>query len=155
MVMNWKRYCCFVFLLLILLVAFGCSSHEEAPAMEQKSLESELVNKVWNLKNLFARDVQTDEPLTLKFNADGTVEGFGGCNLFNGKYTLTGDSLSFGLMASTRKACGAALGEQEYTYLTFLATITKVSVEDDELKLFSADQTEPMVFTTGTGGLFW
>ncbi|WP_319542620.1 META domain-containing protein [uncultured Pseudodesulfovibrio sp.] len=155
MAMNWKKYCCFVSLLLVMLLAFGCSSHEDTPTMDQKTLESELVNKVWNLKNLFARDVETDTPLTLKFNADGTVEGFGGCNSFNGKYTLTGDSLSFGPMATTRKACGAALGEQEYTYLTFLATISKVKVEDEELKLFSSDQSEPMVFTFGSGGLFW
>ncbi|NDV20717.1 META domain-containing protein [Pseudodesulfovibrio sp. JC047] len=134
---------------------FGCGSHEDAPALDQQTLESALVGKVWNLQNLFAREVQSDTPLTLKFAADGTVQGFGGCNTFKGTYTLDGDSLSFGPLASTRKACGAALGEQEYTYLTFLATINKVRVDEETLELFSVDQSQPMVFTTGGGGLFW
>ena len=49
--------------------------------------------------------------ITLKFNNDGTLSGFGGCNNYNGGYTLTGQTTEFGKtisigpLASTKMYC--------------------------------------------------
>ena len=42
--------------------------------------------------------------LTLSF-ASGTTSGYAGCNQFTGGYKLTGDDLTIGPLASTRRAC--------------------------------------------------
>jgi len=156
MSIHWNGKVCVLLLLLLVAVAgFGCgASHEEVPK-NPDSLRADLIGKEWKLRNLFAREVDSDVPLTLKFNEDGTVQGFGGCNSLTGTYTLAGGSLTFGPLASTRKSCGPALDEQEYTYQTFLATIEKVMIEDGELMLVAPNQGEPMRFTLDDGGLFW
>ncbi len=41
----------------------------------------------------------------LRLDADSRLSGSDGCNDFMGSYTLTGDSLSFGDLGSTKMAC--------------------------------------------------
>lgn len=156
MSIQWNgKMCACALLVLVAFAGFGCFGAQEEAPINPDTLRTDMIGKEWKLQNLFSRDVDSDVPLTLKFNADDTVQGFGGCNNFTGTYAMAGDSLTFGPMASTRKSCGAALDEQEYTYQTFLATIEKVKIEDGELQLISPDQGEPMRFTLDEGGLFW
>ncbi|MFI5225623.1 MAG: META domain-containing protein [Candidatus Limnocylindrales bacterium] len=58
--------------------------------------------------------------LTATFGSDGTVTGFSGCNTFSGPYTLTGDTISIGPLATTRKACAADAMALETQYLAAL-----------------------------------
>ena len=138
-------------LVLALLLAAGCGSKETAP-VDPNAVRQALIGKKWHCQSMFDRDVKGDAPLTLEFKEDGTVSGNGGCNDFTGTFTLAEDSLSFGPLAATKKFCGGAAAEQEYTYLSFLATIIRVKVEDDELELYQENQPAPMVFTTSGGG---
>lgn len=41
----------------------------------------------------------------IAFKSEGEVSGNGGCNNFFGSYTQTGNSITFGPLASTKKAC--------------------------------------------------
>jgi len=153
---NWKyTFVVLPVLAVSLLMLAGCGSHE-IPPMDTATVQKELSGKVWNLQALFSREIEDEEaPLTLEFLADGTVKGFGGCNSFSGKYTLDGEELTFGPMMSTKKSCGPATDEQEYTFLTFLAQIKRLKIEEDELELYSDQQAVPMLLTTGGGGLLW
>ncbi len=45
---------------------------------------------------------------------DRSARGFAGCNNFRGTYTLEGDSLRFGPIITTRRACGIMSLEQSY-----------------------------------------
>ena len=60
--------------------------------------------------------------LTITFNSDGTLTGFGGCNNFFGVYTLTGQTSEFGKgitmgpVGSTKMFC-ADTSSLETTYL--------------------------------------
>ena len=70
--------------------------------------------------------------LTLDFStASGQrrVSGFSGCNRYTGSYTLKNGSLSFGPLASTRKACQSAAGDLEGAYLDGLAHVAKAGVQ--------------------------
>jgi len=140
--------------LFTLVLMAGCGSHETQP-MNEDVLKKELFGKVWKLQNLFERSVVGDKELTIEFADDGTVKGFGGCNAFSGAFTLDGEKLTFGPLASTKKFCGAAVGEQEYTFMTFLALIKTIRIDDGELELYSDRHDVPMTFTTGEGGLLW
>ncbi|HET7288525.1 MAG TPA: META domain-containing protein, partial [Pyrinomonadaceae bacterium] len=43
--------------------------------------------------------------ITLKFGEDGRASGSTGCNAYSGTYQVRGDTISFGRLASTRRAC--------------------------------------------------
>lgn len=152
----WKRMCCAALLLAALASLGACGSHE-APVMNENALRQALVGKTWTLRKIVSRDFDDDPAQTIKFNADGTVEGFGGCNAFTGTYTLTDDYLEFGPLASTHKSCGPAGDEREYTYMTYLAKVRRLDTQTDpdELVLLTENQSE-LKFTAGdSGGLFW
>lgn len=64
--------------------------------------------------------------LTATFTADA-VSGSSGCNTYNGSYTLDGDALKIGPLATTRMACDpAATMDQETQFLAALAASTTV-----------------------------
>lgn len=61
----------------------------------------------------------TDEPVTLSFNSDGTYSGYGGCNSFNGEYediTIEGSHYSMfrtTKFVSTKRLCEDEINDQE------------------------------------------
>lgn len=73
---------------------------------------------------------------SISFQADGTVQGFGGCNDFSGGYS-TGDNgtISIGPLMSTMKACDDPAGSFEVQLLTALQNATKWEVTAGTLDL--------------------
>ncbi len=68
----------------------------------------ELAGVDWKLTRLGDMAVVVAEPRrqpSLTLTADGRVAGFDGCNRFAGSYQVTGRSIAFGQMASTKMAC--------------------------------------------------
>ena len=79
--------------------------------------------------------------LTLSF-ASGTTSGYAGCNQFTGGYKLTGDDLTIGPLASTRRACvDPAVSQQETDYLAALQATATFSSTSQMLTLLAADGT--------------
>ena len=65
------------------------------------------------------------------------VQGSAGCNRMMGTYTLDGEKLKFGPLATTRMACPAM--ETESAFLKALAATTRYEVSGSSLTLFGAD----------------
>jgi heat shock protein HslJ len=85
--------------------------------------------------------------LTADF-ADGAVSGDGGCNRFNGSYTLNGDSIKIGPLAATQRACtDAGIGTQEQQYLAALELASTYAVTGAQLELQRADGGIAVTFT--------
>jgi heat shock protein HslJ len=84
--------------------------------------------------------VITGTELTLQFLADGTLQGSGGCNRFNGGFTQEGKSLRIGRLASTRMACAEPEGRmaQEAQFLAALESTATARREGDKLELRTA-----------------
>jgi heat shock protein HslJ len=59
--------------------------------------------------------------LTATFTED-QVSGSAGCNQYNGSYTLDGDTVTIGPLATTRMACEQDVMDQETAFLTALQT---------------------------------
>jgi copper homeostasis protein (lipoprotein) len=76
-------------------------------------------------------------PLLRLNSAGSTVTGFGGCNRLRGSYTLAGDALSFGLMASTRMACAAGMPEEQ-AFVDMLSRAGRWRLDDGQLVLVDA-----------------
>ena len=78
--------------------------------------------------------------ITLMFNADGTVAGNGGCNNYNGPFTLTGattakgNGISIGPLVSTKMFCQAT-SSQETTYLNILGKAMAYNVDGNQLSI--------------------
>ena len=78
--------------------------------------------------------------ITLTFNNDGTLSGFGGCNNFNGAYTLSGittdfgKGISIGPLASTMKYC-ADTADFETAYLNNLQKTQTYTIAGNKMML--------------------
>jgi heat shock protein HslJ len=79
--------------------------------------------------------------ITAQFGEDGTLSGNSGCNTYNGSYTVTGNRIKIGPLASTRMACGEPAGvmEQEAQYLAALETTATYQIEGTTLELRTTD----------------
>jgi len=78
--------------------------------------------------------------ITLKFNNDGTLSGFGGCNNYNANYVLTGQTTEFGKtitigpIASTKMYC-ADTSDLESKYLANLQDTKTYSIPNNTMIL--------------------
>ena len=78
--------------------------------------------------------------LDLAFGIDGKASGSAGCNRYVAPYQASGNSLSFGAAAATRRLCAEAeLMEQERQFLQALASVATARREGDRLELRTAD----------------
>jgi heat shock protein HslJ len=79
--------------------------------------------------------------LTAEFGRDGALSGNSGCNSYNGPYTVTGDQIKIGPLASTRKACADPAGvmDQEAQYLAALESAATYRIEGAALELRTKD----------------
>lgn len=66
----------------------------------------------------------------------GSASGNSGCNRFTGEFTLDGENLSFGPLASTRMACVDTM-ELETRFLAALSRVDRYEIVEGELRLFS------------------
>ena len=108
---------------------------------------AELGGTAWTLADLGGTADFTRLVPTLKFGADGTVSGFAGCNQFNGSYTVTGDALSMGPVATTKMGCERPASAVEAEYLAALAGVTEWFLgTDGQLTLLGP---VPMTFVPG------
>ncbi|MEJ2084234.1 MAG: META domain-containing protein [Acidobacteriota bacterium] len=85
---------------------------------------------------------------------DGTVTGSGGCNNFNATYELSGDEISIGPAAATRKNCPEPEGimDQEQQYLAALGRATKVMLSAGRLELRDEEGSLQVSFEEATAG---
>ncbi len=88
------------------------------------SFASSPLEKTWQLNQ--------SQNLTLE---GGKVSGNAGCNNFFGGYTVKGLSLTFGALASTRKACEPNIMQLENQFLKRLASTKRFSISPDGLRL--------------------
>jgi heat shock protein HslJ len=108
----------------------------------------------WQLAELNGQPVvggTGDAVPTLLFAADGArASGNGGCNQFNGSYSQNGALLSFGPLASTRRACvDEAANRQETAYLRALESTTRFTATAEQLVLYAGDQAVARLVRSG------
>src|SRR5271157_3912071 len=79
-----------------------------------------LVGTEWHLADLGGVGVLENVETNLTFPEAGKAAGNGSCNRFFGPVEISGDSIHFGALASTRMACPDAVANQEDKYLKAL-----------------------------------
>jgi heat shock protein HslJ len=84
---------------------------------------------------------ETTSAVTAEFTADGQLSGSDGCNSYDGTYTVDGQSIAIGPLASTRMACAdEELDAQAMAYAEALAAAAMWAVDPSgTLTLTSAE----------------
>ena len=103
-----------------------------------------LVGTPWNVVNYNNGKQATvglvaDSTITLAFGADGNVSGNATCNTYNGGYTIEGDAVTVGPLATTRMACESEeLNAQEALYLAALQNSATYDITNGMLTIRDA-----------------
>jgi heat shock protein HslJ len=111
------------------------------PVMTYAAVAAQPIAGSWVVTSYEADRNDTAPPiagslLTAVFGADGTIEGDSGCNHFSGPYTIDGDGIAIGPLASTLVACASSeLQDQEAQYLALLTASDKWSQDGGGLEL--------------------
>lgn len=113
-------------------------------------LESGLENTLWNLVSFGEPGVETPlvqgSAITLLLGA-GQAAGTGGCNAYGGSYQVEGNSISFGAITSTKRACADTQAtEQEGRYFQALESASEYEVNGDQLRITYDDGNGVLVF---------
>jgi putative lipoprotein len=118
-------------LVAILLVA-GCTDSGQ-------SGHTPLLGTTWNLVELNNIKIKHPGPQVphLRFEAD-KVTGNDGCNNFFGDYTLDGNSLKFGMLASTRMAC-QQINDLDIEFNKAMSVTTGYRISGEKLELFEEE----------------
>jgi heat shock protein HslJ len=85
--------------------------------------------------------------------ADGSVSGSAGCNTFNGSYTLSGDTLTLGQLATTNMACGPVESAVEKIVLDRLGKVATYQATADSLTLSDSSGATLLTFAPAPAGV--
>lgn len=92
----------------------------------------------WRLSTVLAGDTAShqagSEQAYLTINGE-RVTGSTGCNEFQGKVARAGDKLTFGELATTRRACAGDAGKLEQSLLGVLTGEVGYQIESNQLRL--------------------
>ncbi|WP_326766792.1 META domain-containing protein [Streptomyces sp. NBC_01591] len=81
----------------------------------------------------------TEQKARLSFGKDGSVRGTLGCNSFRGNVTVTGSTVTFGRITSTRMMCPDPLMKLERALLAILDGRTTYRIDHRTLSLTAAN----------------
>jgi putative lipoprotein len=145
-----------LFLIVALFAVYACAPDgqdtEQAPTKPAAAAESmkpdvTLTNTYWKLVELNGAAVEPGEgkELHMILRGEDQVGGYAGCNQFKGSVTVTGDGLSFGPIASTRRMCPDVM-QQEDAFLQALENAQRFKISGEDLAIADASGEVTMRF---------
>ncbi len=96
---------------------------------------AELAGSEWRPIRIAAESWAGETDIFVRFASDGRLAGHAGCNRFMGHYTLTGDSIEVGLLATTQMACPEQVMAREGLFLAVLESARRFTRNRTELTL--------------------
>lgn len=87
----------------------------------------------------------TGDEVTAIFGGGGSVAGNGGCNTYDGPYTVDGTAIAIGPLVATRMACPVL--DQETAFFAALEASTTFAISGDALELRDDEGTLQVSFT--------
>ena len=107
---------------------------------------SDLAGSAWDVTNYnngreAVVSVLADTVLTVAVGDDGSISGSAGCNNFRGGYTVDGNLIAIGPLATTRMMCPTPEGvmEQEAEFVAALESSATYRIDGNQLELRTAD----------------
>ena len=109
------------------------------------------IEGAWTLLTIGTAPLPSTIRATAVFAADGTLTGNGGCNDYNGTYTVGGDSLTVSALSTTRKACDLATSGIERLFLDGLQSATSFLVAGSQLTIRGVDGSILVLWSSAAG----
>ncbi|MGB0599732.1 MAG: META domain-containing protein [Rubripirellula sp.] len=106
---------------------------------------SNLFAQPWLVEDINGGGVVDRAQTTITFSKDGSVSGNTSVNRFRGAATVDGNKLSFGPLATTRRAGPPALMQQEAKFLKAIETVTVFQIEATGLLFLRNDKGDPVL----------
>ncbi len=106
-----------------------------------------LLGSEWLLEDLGGRGVSDRAQAILAFPEAGRIAGNGGCNRYAGEATIEDDRIAVGRLAATRRACGAALMDQEARFLEAIERANRLEWTEPFLVVHVDGMERPLRFT--------
>ncbi len=100
----------------------------------------ELVDSEWWVEDILCGGVVDRSRTTIQFAENQRVAGNSGCNRYMGGYQLTGEKLSFGVLAGTMMACPEALMNQEQRFHQAMTQVKQWRIDPDTGLLHLVDE---------------
>ena len=104
--------------------------------------QAPLAGSEWQPTRLGASTVPNKPESYVQFRVQGRLAGLGGCNRFMGGYTLDGDTIAIGPLASTNMLCPTPALTQERAFVSALQAAKTYRREKGTLILYGADGKE-------------
>lgn len=113
--------------------------------------KAKLQNTSWQLNAISTNSnkvpITTVPPVTLKFT-ENSVNGFAGCNNYNGTYQQQQNRLQIGNIVSTKKVCSPPKMQIEREFLAALSNVQRYEVATNgELRLSNQNQSKTLILT--------
>jgi len=137
-------------LILIALSLCACPSthNNKAANPAPSSSPASLLGTEWVLRDVTGTPALAAPQATLQFPEAGRVAGNGSCNRFTGNVEISGNTLKFGPLASTRMACvDNGVSDQEDRYLKALGAATRYALENGDLLIYCEGYEKPLRFS--------
>ena len=96
------------------------------------------VGQVWVAESLDGQPFANVSQPTLRFTAEGQVQGNAGCNRYTGAASAKGSQLTLGPLAMTRMACFGAGGDNERLFAPAISSTTGWRMEQQRLVIETA-----------------
>ncbi|HBE70609.1 MAG TPA: acid phosphatase [Planctomycetaceae bacterium] len=113
------------------------SMFPQGKPMENKAVSLKATS--WQAITIKGQPTHPDVKPDLTFDEAGRVGGSTGVNRIFGPYTVDGAKISFGQLATTRRAGPPDLMQQETQFQQALGKVATYAIEDSKLKLLDAD----------------
>lgn len=128
-------------LVVLLLMTVPALVHAQ-PGRNMSTDQRVLTGTEWQLVSLgpagSEADVVAGTTVTLTFGEDGRASGSTGCNSYSGTYEARGDTIAFGRLVSTRRAClDQNANQQEQRFLSLLESANRFRLSSNRLTLLS------------------
>ena len=85
------------------------------------TMGADLAGSHWRPSFMSASELPAGIQMQVAFEPDGKITGSGGCNRFFGGYTVSGNHIEIGPLASTRKGCPGLIGVEAAFFATLEA----------------------------------
>lgn len=124
---------------LLMAVASAGVGASWADAGERQATFDEILDIDWLVQSIAGHEAAEGVASTVRFGSDGRVTGDAGCNRFGGSYTLDGDRLEVGPLATTKRMCPDEIMTQEDRFLELLGTPLRFELTTEGFVLLDPD----------------
>jgi heat shock protein HslJ len=128
------------FALLMTISISACTADTAEEESKPMNENTSLTGTSWWVEDIAGKGVIDMSHTTIEFGGDDNVSGDTGCNRYFGSVEIQASELAFGPLAGTRKACAAALMDQEQKFFEAMANVTGWELAETGL-LHLLDQT--------------